>query len=245
MDAINNKDKLHKTIMVGGGLLLGLMALSWGVRFLSNASQQVKISEQEIQVIAPQEKTEPLMVGQSSHNQTVQKSQTELELSASYFQDMIAQSQKELIMARAKKWLIFATSEAPKSKQTEGEFLTQKLLTFVDEIRRLSNNGALDPSPESMDEYISLTTEAQAIVLAMTEYPQGGANNRVDVTKVLMGGNDFYMKSLALNNVQRFGAEEMLKPPVKSTNIEPDQVSPKAIEEEPIEEEEVNKDGNQ
>lgn len=243
MEIMTDKNKLGKTIMVGGGLLLGLMTLSWGVRFFSNASQSVKVSEQEIQVIAPPEK-EPLMIGQSTHNQTVQKSQTELELSASYFQDVINQSQKDLIMARAKKWLIHATSEAPKSKQTEGEFLTQKLLSFIEEIRRLSNNGALDPTPADMDEYISLTTEAQAIVLAMTEYPQGGASQRVDVTKVLMGGTDFYMKSLALNNVQRFGAEEMLKPPVKSTNIAPDQVSPKAIEEEPIEEE-VNQDGNQ
>ena len=243
MDAITDKNKLTKTIMVGGGLLLGLMALSGAVKFLSNAGQSVKVSEQEIQVITPAQK-EPLMVGQSSHNQTVQRSQTELELASDYLKDVIEQSQKDLITARAKRWLIHATAEAPKAKQTEGEFLTQQLLTFVEDIRRLSNNGALDPTPESMDQYISAVVEVQAITMAMTEYPQGGANNRVDVTKVLMGGNDFYMKSLNLNNVQRFGMEEMLKPPIKSSNVPvqgTDEGSPKSFE---SIEEEVTENGN-
>ena len=243
MDSLKDKNKVQQTIMVGGGLLLGMMAISGVVRFMTNAGQSVKVSEQEIQVITPIKETQPLMVGQSSHNQTVQKSQTELELASDYLKDMIEQSQKDLIIARAKKWLIFASAEAPKAKQTEGEFLTQQLLTFVEEVRRLSNNGALDPAPDSMDQYISAVTEIQAITLAMTEYPQGGANNRVDVTRVLMGGNDFYMKSLALNNVQRFGAEEILKPPVKSSNIPAGgtEGSPKSFEET----EEVTSDGNQ
>lgn len=231
MDTVKDKNKVQQTIMVGGGLLLGMMALSGAVKFMTNAGQSVKVSEQEIQVITPIKETQPLMIGQSKHNQTVQKSQTELELASAYLKDMINQSQKDLIIARAKRWLIHASKEAPKAKQTEGEYLTQQLLAFIEDIRRLSNNGALDPTPEDMDQYISNVTEVQAIITAMTEYPQGGANQRVDVTRVLMGGNDFYMKSLALNNVQRFGAEEMLKQPIKASNIPVETGSPKTFEE--------------
>lgn len=228
------KKNIAKPLMVAGGFLAGLVVISTAVRVITNAGQSTKVSETEIEIISPASPAPTPMIGQSQDNMVIEDSMTRLTLSGDYLKQMADNSFKELINARAKRWLIFASTEAPKTKQTEGEYLTQKILSFSDRIATTTNNGAMEPTPEKMDQFISDSMELLAINEALTTTPQGGANMRVNTSGLIAAANDVYIKAVSLNNVQRFGSEKVLSNPIQNRtepSPAPEMISPKTDEE--------------
>lgn len=216
METVKNKNNVFKRLAIGGTVIISGLVLSTALNILKGASETEVETIVPIQVLTPASTSPAPMIGQSPANKNIELADQEVTLAGDYLDDMVSKMTSELVVARSKRWLIHASAEAGKANKTESEFLSDKLLYFLGELKTLSNNGALDPRPGKMDDFIINILEVRAIAMALTRTPPGGANTRVDVSNVLRATGELYQKAISLNNAQRFGVSEVLNRPVEN-----------------------------
>jgi hypothetical protein len=216
METIKSKNNVTKGLMVGCVILVSGIVLSTALNILKGASESEVETVSAIQVLTPATTSPSPMIGQSDTNKNIEIADQELVLAGDYLDDMVVKMTSELVVARSKRWLIHASAEAGKANKTESEFLSDKLLYFLGELKTLSNNGALDPKPGKMDNFIINVLEVRSIAMALTRTPPGGANTRVNVSNVLRATGELYQKAISLNNAQRFGISDVLNMPVRN-----------------------------
>lgn len=208
------KKSLLKPVLIGGAVVTTLIIISNVVKVIQTASQTDVVTETPIQVLEVPSPSP--MIGQSPRNKDIELADQKLVVAGQYLDDVSDKWINDLVVARAKKWLVNSTAEAPKQNKSEAEYLSDKLLYYHEDLTKISNNGALEATPNKMDNAVMTMIEIRAIKTAMTETKLGGAIGKVNTVNLLEATGQLYRQAMELNHVQRFGASEVLNRPVEN-----------------------------